>query len=38
MERLNKKYGLNYFLDSEVDSELDEGENCRYKHKYEAHI
>ena len=29
MERLNEKYGLDYFSDSELDSELDEGENYR---------
>ena len=26
MERLNEKYGLDYFSDSELDSESDEGE------------
>ena len=33
MERLNEKYGLDYFSDSELDSELDEGENYQYEHK-----
>ena len=32
MEKLNKKYGLDYFSDSELDSESDEGENYRYEH------
>ena len=27
MERLNEKYGLDYFSDSELDSEFDEGKN-----------
>ena len=30
MERLNKKYRLNCFLDSELDSESDEGEEYNY--------
>ena len=34
MERLNEKYGLDYFSDSELDSELAEGETYRYEHKY----
>ena len=38
MERLNEKYGLDYFSDSELDSELDEGENYRYVHKYKTFI
>ena len=38
MEWLNKKYRLDYFSDSELDSESDEGENYRYKHKYETLI
>ena len=38
MEKLNKKYGLHYFSDSELDSELDEGKNYRYEHKYETLI
>ena len=38
MERLNEKYGLDYFTSSELDSELDE-EDYRYEHNYEvAHI
>ena len=27
MERLNEMYGIDYFSDSELDSELDEGQN-----------
>ena len=38
MERLNKKYGLNCFSDSELDSESDEGKNYQYEHKYETLI
>ena len=38
MERLNDKYGLNCFSDYELDSESDEGEEYRYKHKYEMLI
>ena len=38
MEKLNEKYGLDYFSDSELDSELDEGKNYRYEHKYKALI
>ena len=38
MEKLNEKYGLDYFSDSELDSELDEGENYRYEHKYKTLI
>ena len=38
MEKPNEKYGLDYFSDSELDSESDEGENYRYKHKYEMLI
>ena len=38
MERLNDKYGLGYFSDSELDSESDEGEEYRYEHKYETLI
>ena len=38
MERLNEKYGLDYFSDSELDSELAEGENCRYEHEYKTLI
>ena len=36
MDRLNDKYGLNCFSDSKLDSESDEGEECRYEHKYET--
>ena len=36
IEWLNEKYGLDYLSDSELDSELDEGENYWYKHKYET--
>ena len=38
MEKLNEKYGLDYFSDSELDSESDEGENYRYEHKYKTLI
>ena len=38
MEQLNVKYGLDFFSDSELDSESDEGENYRYEHKYETLI
>ena len=38
IEKLNKKYGLDYFSDSELDSESDKGENYRYEHKYETLI
>ena len=38
MERLNKKYGLDYFSDAELDSESDEGVNYRYEHKYKTLI
>ena len=38
MEKLNKKYRLDYFSDSELDSESDEGENYEYEHKYETFI
>ena len=38
MEKLNKKYGLDYVLDSELYSESDEGENYRCEHKYETLI
>ena len=34
MERLNDKYGLDCFSDSELDSESEEGEDYRYEHKY----
>ena len=35
MERLNNKYGLDCFSDSELDSESDEGGEYRYEHNYE---
>ena len=38
MEKLNKKYDLNYFSDSKLDSESDEGEDYRYEHNYETLI
>ena len=38
MERLNSKYNLNCFSDSELDSESDEGEQDRYEHGYETLI
>ena len=38
MERLNTKYNLDCFSDSELDSESDEGEEYKYKHNYETLI
>ena len=38
MERLNTKYNLDCFSDSELDSESDEGEQYRYEHGYETLI
>ena len=38
MERLNAKYNLDCFSDSELDSESDEGEQYKYKHGYETLI
>ena len=38
MERLNAKYNLDCFSDSELDSESDEGEQYKYEHKYEMLI
>ena len=38
MERLNSKYNLDCFSDSELDSESDEGEQYKYKHRYETLI
>ena len=35
MERLNNKYGLDCFSESEPNSESDEGEEYRYEHNYE---
>ena len=36
MERLNEKYNLDCFSDSELDSESDEGEQYHYGHGYET--
>ena len=38
MERLNSKYNLDCFSDSELDSESDEGEQYCYEHGYETLI
>ena len=38
MEQLNEKYRLDCFSDSELDSELDKGENYWYEHKYKMLI
>ena len=38
MERLNTKYNLDCFSNSELDSESDEGEQYQYKHGYEMLI
>ena len=38
MERLNTKYNLDCFSDSELDSESDEGEEYKYEHGYETLI
>ena len=38
MERLNTKYNLDCFSDSELDSESDEGDQYKYKHGYETLI
>ena len=38
MERLNSKYNLDCFSDSELDSESDEGEQYQYEHRYETLI
>ena len=38
MERLNSKYNLDCFSDSELDSESDEGEQYKYEHGYETPI
>ena len=37
-ERLNTKYNLDCFSDSELDLELDEGEEYKYEHGYETLI
>ena len=34
MERLNAKYNLDCFCDSELDLESDEGEQYKYEHGY----
>ena len=38
MERLNSKYNLDCFSDSELDSESDKGEQYHYEHGYETLI
>ena len=38
MERLNSKYNLDCFSDSELDSESNEGEQYQYEHRYEILI
>ena len=38
MERLNAKYNLDCFSDSELDSESDEGEQYKYEHECETLI
>ena len=38
MERLNSKYNLDCFSDSELDSESDKGEQNHYEHGYETLI
>ena len=38
MERLNFKYNLDYFSDSELDLESDEAEQYPYEHGYETII
>ena len=38
MERLNAKYNLDCFSDSELNSESDEGEQYKYEHRYETLI
>ena len=38
MERLNTKYNLDCFSDSELDLESDEGEEYKYEHVYETLI
>ena len=35
MDRLNSKYNLDYFSDSKLDSESDEGKQYQYEHGYE---
>ena len=36
MERLNAKYNLDCFSDSELNSESDDGEQYKYEHGYET--
>ena len=38
MEWLNSKYNLDFFSDSKLDSESDEGKQYQYEHRYEALI
>ena len=38
MEKLNAKYNLDCFSESELDSESDEGEQYKYEHGYETLI
>ena len=38
MEKLDQKYGLDCFSNSELDSESDEGEDYMYEHNYETLI
>ena len=38
MERLNSKYNLDCFSNSELDSESDEGKQYQYEHGYETLI
>ena len=38
IETLNKKYNLDFFSSSTLDSEFDEEENYKYEHKYETLI
>ena len=38
MERLNSKYNLDCYSNSELDSKSDEGEQYLYEHSYETLI
>ena len=38
MERLNEKYGLDFFSNLELDSESNQGEDYRYEHNYDTLI
>ena len=38
MEWLNEKYNLDCYSDSELDSELDKGEEYHYEHGYKTLI